>query len=110
MQYVDKNGVRINAGDIMQYDEQPGERGAGRGIHVVETLEGKQYGRCVIGFPAWTKIDCDPILLRFYTVMGWSHLHDNICTACTVVGNIKDNLEMLELEYACSIWPRAKEV
>ena len=108
MQYVDKDGVQICNGDIMQYDERPGDKGVGRGIHVAEIGE-RQCAMTVVGFPAWTKVDCDPIELRFYTSRGWSKDHDNICTACTVVGNIKDNPEMLELEYACSIWPPAKE-
>ena len=108
MTYVDKNGVQIRDGDIMQYDERPGDKDVGRGIHVAEIGE-TQCARAVVGYPAWTKIDCDPIDLRYYTSLGWTNSHDNICTACTVVGNIKDNPEMIEPEYACNIWPPAEE-
>ena len=111
VKYIDKTGAPINEGDILLYDERPGDKDVGRGIHVVESGSRGLAGRCVIGHPAWSKIHEDPIELRFYTTMGWSnrHLDDNVCTACTVIGNVKDNPEMLEPEYAIGVWPEEVE-
>ena len=93
--YTDRNGLEVNVGDILKYDE--GE-GYGQCVDVVVMDNGVMSGKSVVfrNFKDdWVlTADDKPISLEYYCNSGTT-LNDS-----KVVGNVKDNPEMLTVEYA----------
>ena len=108
MEYVDKNGLEMIEGSIFKHEEGD-NLGYGRSINVVIMYQGALHSQMRVGYPEWTVLEgIEPIELRFHTLLGFMEsrrLTEMNCTDDTIIGNIKDNPEMLTAEYAHELWP-----
>ena len=99
--YSDRKGNPVNIGDILKYDE--GE-GYGRSIDEVIDVEGEPHAITKVGCPEWTQYaDAEPIHLQFFKL--YASCKDEVLRDAEVIGNIRDNPEMLTADYANEIWP-----
>lgn len=99
MNYFDRDGKPLKAGDILKYDE--GEGGA-KAIHEIVDVNGGLCGVTRIGEPLWSTVTDDkPISLKFYCSYPYT---SGVARDAVVIGNISDNPEILTVGYAKEIF------
>lgn len=98
-EYKDRNGVPVNAGDVLLYNEGTGYA---YGVHEVVEADGILYGVARTAdddYKGWREVPPDLVELRFYTNFGGSTL-----VHAEKIGALPEDAEMLTLAYAVQRW------
>ena len=102
MNYFDKKGKPLKAGDILKYDEG---KGGVTAIHEVIEVDGEMHGITRVGEPNFSLVkDVKPISLKFYCSYPYT---SGVASNAELIGNTTDNPEMLTVEFASVLFDAA---